>query len=382
MTSVCSKLLALPVVLSVVLSLGMDRKAQQGYRILGGIAYRAYDGDSVAMRRLVSAAGSENQALAKRAPWLLSASLNPDNVPILAEIYETSDETIRATIQRSLSFLRTDHLGRIVLKALAEQGGTIGTFAEELFAEPHKEAPTDEETRQALLNESPQDRAHRDSLFAEFEQADALLDRCEILWKLSPLGEERLVPYIDDLLAQLDAEPHRSRPWGCRYLVFPIVRLAALKEGTELPITDRQELYNRIISALVEEEPALLDLCGQPVKLPCPTIGYHARTERTIYIDEAGLEGIRGLELEGYKTPMLSIWEIMSLANKRKWGLDHLCFGRIYVYRDYAVVTVSYLPTSCIRHPGPWVSGSSSHLLLEVKDGEWRFRAVLSSLVS
>lgn len=377
-----SKLLPLPVILALVMSLGMDRGTRQGYRILRGIAIRAYDGDAVAMRRLVNATKSSDQNLSGRARWQLSVSLNPYNAPALAELFErTDDETVRTTIKASLSLLRTKRLGRVVLRAVMEQPGEIGALAEELLAKPYEEAPTDEQIRLSLLQETPQAWAYRDSLFVKFERADTLPERMEVLKELYRLGDERLVPYIDDLLAAMEAAPVGSRFRNWKFVISTIIERVSLKKGSELPVSERQEIYNRILSALVEEESSLLDLSGQPVKLQYPRIGYQAKTDRVIYVKNVNLKGIQKLELEGYRTPALSIWEIKSVANKRKWVLYHLDLSRVYGYLDYAVLGVSYLPTSCIRHPGPWLSGSGSQILLRKKDGEWRFRSVLSSFV-
>lgn len=383
MRPVYSRLLAVPVVLALVLSLGMDRGTRQGYRILTGIAVRVYDGDEVAMRRLVSATRSPDEVFARRARWLLSGSLNPDNVPILVAIFETTDdERARTGIKGSLCFLKTRRLGRVILRTAAEQPGSLGAFAEALLAEPHDEAPTDEETRQRLVNESPWYRAYRESLFAEFEQADTLPERIEVLKELYPLGEERLIPYIDELLAQMDAEPSRSRHKSWKFILYPIVEKASLKKGTELPVSERRELCSKILSSLVGEKSSLLDLSGQPVKLKCPRIGYQAERDRIIYVAETDLEGIDNLELKGYRTPVLSIWEIKGIANKKRWGVSHLRFGRIYAYLDYAVVWVINAPTTCTRHPGPWLSGSGSQILLKKKDGEWRYLTTLSRFIA
>jgi hypothetical protein len=105
----------------------------------------------------------------------------------------------------------------------------------------------------------------------------------------------------------MEAEPIASGFKRWKFLVDDIIVRASLKDGTKLPVGERQELYTAILSALLEEEPKLLDFSGQPVKLQYPIIGYRARTERTIYIEEGNLEGIQELKLEGYRTPLLSI---------------------------------------------------------------------------
>ncbi len=377
-----SRLLIIPVVLALAVSLGMDRREKLGYSILNEIAYRAYDGDAVAMRRLVSAARSSNRDVARRARWLLSVSLNPDNVSTIAKIYNSSDdEAVRTEIQGSLSLLRTKTLGRVVLRALAQQEGEIVTHAEELLAEPHKEAPTDEETRQILLNESPEDAARRDSLFAEFEGAETLPERTEILRELWLLGDERLVPYVEDLLAQMETEPKRSYFSGWKFMIYSIVERASQKKGADLAVNEKEEIYSKILSALVEEKSSLLDVQDQPVKLTYPRIGGRALRDHVIYVEDTDVDGIQDLAAEGYTIYVLPIWKIMSLANKKSWALGHLRFGRIYAYLDYAVLWVSYAPTTCIRHPDCGTSGSGSELLLKKQDGEWRFRSVLSSFV-
>jgi hypothetical protein len=126
----------------------------------------------------------------------------------------------------------------------------------------------------------------------------------------------------------------------------------------------------------------LLDLSGQPVKLKSPRIGYPARTDKIIYIVQANLEGIDNLQLQGYRTPVLSIWEIKGIANKKRWGVSHLRFGRIYAYLDYAVVWVSLVYTPCTRHAGAAMGGSGSQILLKKKDGEWRYLTTLSGYVA
>jgi len=383
MKPVYSRLLALSVVFSVLVSLGMDRRTRQGYRILIGIAIRAYDGDAVAMRRLVSSARSTDQDVARYFPWLLSMSLNPDNISILAEIYEeTEDENIRAAVAEVLSRLRNKYDGRDVVRAAKRHGGKIGTLAEELLAIPC-EVLNDEVIRLRLLHEVSRDKAYRDRLFAEFERTTTLPERIEILRKLYPMGEERLIPYIDGLLAQMQDTSGGRFAWSrSKYLLSAIIRRVSLRKASELPVIEKRDIYERVLSAVLKEESSLLDLSGQPVKLKSPHVPWNTKRDRVVYVNDINLEGIQELRLEGYKFHIMSKWKIKGIANKRKYTLLHLSLGRFYSYLDHAVVGIGFLPTTCIRHPGPWLCGSGTEILLKKKNGDWRFQAVLSSWIS
>ena len=386
-----SKFLVLPVVLSLLLSLGMDRRTKQGYSILRAIAIRAYDGDAIALRRLVYSCKSTNDYVARHTPWLLRMSLNPGNLSILAEIFdETQDEDIRIAIVKSLTDFATEPEARSILSAAEEIGGEMGTLAEELLAKPPV-PPRDDAIRERVTHPStrPRAQAYRDSMFQEFLHAEGVVEKLELARKLSEFGEDRLLPYVDDLMDQIDLDllnqvdlpDNMRRLWLMKINISPLIRHVSLKKGSELPVAERRRLYEEILSAIFSEKSLLRDLSGEPVKLKIPGV-WGMKRDRVVYITDYNLVDIEGLALHGYKVHVESIWNIKGRANKSKHFFDHLGFGKVYTCDGYAVTVVTCYPTSCIRQPGPFLAGGGSEILLKRIDGEWRFHSILSSWIS
>ena len=344
------KLLILSVLCSLLLSMGALQRTKRGYLILRGIAIRAYDGDAIALRRMVYSCKSTNEYVARHTPWLLRESLNPGNLSIVAQIFdETQDEDIRTAIVKSLANFATEPEARSILGVAEEMGGEMGTLAEELLAKPPV-IPRDDAIRWKVTHPTtlPQARAYRDSLFQEFLQTEEVAEKLKLASELSEFGEDRLLPYVDDLLNQMGLATNMKKLGFGKFRISTLIRHVSLKKGSELSVDERRRLYEEILSAIFSEKSLLRDLSGEPVKLKIPGV-WGMKRDRVVYITDYNLADIEGLALHGYKVHVESIWNIKGRANKSKHFFDHLGFGKVYTCDGYAVTFVTCHPAFANR---------------------------------
>jgi hypothetical protein len=372
--------------------------------LLMGLAIKAYDGDTVALRRLLNLTGSRKAGLAQEAGVLLSKILNPLTLPFLAKTLEqTSVRGIREAVKSSFRSVSSPQERKVILTLASRLGGEAQAVAEEMlttrvvqsslwgsqvsdyFLDTLEQAVLidgEEARRLSMVREFSRSQQYKDSLLAEFLRVEESGPRITAAARLSRTADERLLPYVEEL-AYAEWKDHASRKampmWSS--LLVDLVRNLSLNEGTYLAMPERKVLYEAVLTALFGKESALRDISGDHVRLQLPHLEEMKRT-RTLYIADSYLEGIEELALRGYKVNILPPWELRRIANRRERLFREFYIGEIYSYGDCSalrVSTCSVLPIRPLRPKGGimYCAADEIWILLKKKGKEWRLLSAL-----